>query len=114
MRQNLALSGAIITVLIPLAAFGVLGLATVVATHELAEIVVIANGIRAGSPHLPPRPPAGRSPSPLPVSREAAIHATKCMTKRFGVPRCSAPLYGHWVPGWGRRAGRDPHPAGRP
>ena len=48
MRENLALSGLIIAVLIPLAAFGVLGLAAVVATHELAEVVVIANGVRAG------------------------------------------------------------------
>lgn len=48
MRQNLALSGAILLVLIPLAATGVLGLAAVVATHELAEIVVIVNGVRAG------------------------------------------------------------------
>lgn len=48
MRQNLVLSGTIIGVLIPLAAFGVLGLATVVASHELAEVVVIANGVRAG------------------------------------------------------------------
>ncbi len=48
MRQNLVLSGLIIGVLIPLAASGALGLATVVATHELAEVVVIANGVRAG------------------------------------------------------------------
>ena len=48
MRQNLVLSGLIIGVLIPLAGFGVLGLTTVVATHELAEVVVIANGLRAG------------------------------------------------------------------
>jgi cation-transporting ATPase G len=48
MRQNLVLSGLIIGVLIPLAAYGVLGLATVVATHELAEVIVIANGVRAG------------------------------------------------------------------
>jgi cation-transporting ATPase G len=47
MIQNLALSGLIITVLIPVAAFGVLGLGAVVAVHELAEIVVIANGLRA-------------------------------------------------------------------
>ena len=32
----------------PLALFGVLGLAAVVLVHELAEIVVIANGVRAG------------------------------------------------------------------
>ncbi len=48
MRQNLVLSGLIIGFLVPLAAFGVLGLATVVATHELAEVLVIANGVRAG------------------------------------------------------------------
>ena len=48
MRQNLALSALILVVLIPLAATGVLGLATVVATHELAELLVIANGVRAG------------------------------------------------------------------
>jgi cation-transporting ATPase G len=76
MRQNLALSGVIIAVLIPLAAFGVLGLATVVATHELAEIVVIANGVRAGRSTRTPPPPApvtaggsGRDPIPLTATR---------------------------------------------
>ena len=48
MRQNLVLSGAILVVLIPLAGLGVLGLAAVVAIHEVAEVVVIANGLRAG------------------------------------------------------------------
>jgi cation-transporting ATPase G len=47
MIQNLVLSGLIIAVLIPVAAFGWLGLGAVVATHEIAEIVVIANGLRA-------------------------------------------------------------------
>jgi cation-transporting P-type ATPase G len=47
MLQNVGLSLAIIGVLIPLAAFGVLGLATVVFVHELAEVVVILNAIRA-------------------------------------------------------------------
>ncbi|MGH9134713.1 MAG: heavy metal translocating P-type ATPase, partial [Ilumatobacteraceae bacterium] len=47
MVQNLALSGLIIATMIPVAAFGVLGLGAVVAVHELAEIVVIANGLRA-------------------------------------------------------------------
>ena len=51
MRQNLLLSGAILVTLVPLAATGVLGLAAVVAVHELAEIVVIANGVRAGRRH---------------------------------------------------------------
>lgn len=47
MRQNLVLSGAIIAILVPLAATGVLGLAAVVASHELAEVLVIGNGLRA-------------------------------------------------------------------
>ena len=46
--QNLILSGTILVVLVPLAAAGVLGLAAVVATHEIAEVLVIANGVRAG------------------------------------------------------------------
>lgn len=48
MRQNLAMSGGILVTLIPLAATGVLGLAAVVAIHELAEVAVILNGVRAG------------------------------------------------------------------
>lgn len=48
MLQNVGLSLGLITVLIPLALTGVLGLAAVVAVHELAEVVVIANGVRAG------------------------------------------------------------------
>ncbi|NKR10635.1 MULTISPECIES: heavy metal translocating P-type ATPase [unclassified Paenarthrobacter] len=48
MFQNVGLSLALIAVLIPLALFGILGLAAVVLIHELAEIVVIANGVRAG------------------------------------------------------------------
>ncbi|MDN4519642.1 cation-translocating P-type ATPase [Mycolicibacterium austroafricanum] len=48
MLQNVGLSLALIIALMPLALFGVLGLAAVVLVHELAEIVVIANGVRAG------------------------------------------------------------------
>ncbi|MFI7523386.1 heavy metal translocating P-type ATPase [Micromonospora globbae] len=48
MLQNVGLSLGLITVLIPLATLGVLGLAAVVLVHELAEIVVIGNGVRAG------------------------------------------------------------------
>jgi cation-transporting ATPase G len=48
MWQNLILSAAILLTLVPLAATGALGLAAVVATHELAEVIVIANGTRAG------------------------------------------------------------------
>lgn len=52
MLQNVGLSLAIITVLMPLSLFGTLGLATVVFVHELTEVVVIANGVRAG--HIKP------------------------------------------------------------
>jgi len=48
MLQNVGLSLALIIALMPLALFGVLGLAAVVLAHELAEVVVIANGVRAG------------------------------------------------------------------
>ena len=48
MLQNVGLSLAIITVLMPLALLGVLGLAAVVAVHEVAEVLVIGNGVRAG------------------------------------------------------------------
>ncbi|MEH1127132.1 heavy metal translocating P-type ATPase [Micromonospora sp. CPCC 206061] len=47
MLQNVGLSLLIIGALIPLAATGVLGLATVVFIHELAEVIVIANAVRA-------------------------------------------------------------------
>jgi Cd2+/Zn2+-exporting ATPase/cation-transporting ATPase G len=48
MLQNVGLSLLLIALLIPLALFGILGLAAVVLIHELAEILVIANGVRAG------------------------------------------------------------------
>jgi cation-transporting ATPase G len=48
MLQNVILSIALITILIPLGLFGVLGLAAVVLVHEVAEVFVIGNGIRAG------------------------------------------------------------------
>ena len=61
MNQNLVLSGAILVTLIPLATFGVLGLAAVVAIHEVAEVIVIANGLRAGRTNEVAVPAAGRS-----------------------------------------------------
>ena len=48
MLQNVVASLALIAILIPLALFGVLGLAAVVLIHEIAEVFVIANGVRAG------------------------------------------------------------------
>ncbi|BDH59742.1 hypothetical protein MTP03_46810 [Tsukamurella sp. PLM1] len=47
MLQNIVLAMLIIGILIPLAATGVLGLATVVLIHEAAEVLVILNAIRA-------------------------------------------------------------------
>ena len=70
MIQNLVLSGMIIAVLIPTAAAGLLGLGMVVAIHEVAEIIVIANGLRARSTrsfHLPTP-----TPQPDPAVQEHA------------------------------------------
>lgn len=56
-NQNLILSLLIITTLLPLALLGVLGLAAVVLVHEIAEVIVILNGLRAArakSPTLAP------------------------------------------------------------
>ncbi|AGF73842.1 heavy metal translocating P-type ATPase [Corynebacterium halotolerans] len=56
-NQNIFLSLAIIIVLLPLAITGVLGLAAVVLVHEVAEVIVIANGLRAArAPHPTPAP----------------------------------------------------------
>ncbi|MBI5159989.1 MAG: cadmium-translocating P-type ATPase [Micrococcales bacterium] len=46
MTVNIGLSLAIIVGLFPLALFGVLGLAQVVLVHEIAEVIVILNGVR--------------------------------------------------------------------
>ncbi|WP_054951894.1 heavy metal translocating P-type ATPase [Flaviflexus massiliensis] len=46
-NQNIMLSLAIIIVLMPLAISGMLGLAAVVLVHEVAEVIVILNGLRA-------------------------------------------------------------------
>ena len=61
MYQNLFLSAAILAVLVPLAALGVLGLASVVAAHEIAEVLVIANGVRAAA-RVAPLPSKGEGP----------------------------------------------------
>lgn len=55
MTANIALALAIIVVLFPLALFGVLGLASVVLVHEVAEVVVILNGVRAARRPAAPR-----------------------------------------------------------
>jgi cation-transporting P-type ATPase G len=78
MLQNLAMSGLIIAVLIPVAATGLLGLGAVVATHEIAEIVVILNALRArGS--IAVGHSAGHALTPTPADHDAgdkrAVHA---------------------------------------
>ncbi|WP_435107089.1 heavy metal translocating P-type ATPase [Nocardiopsis synnemataformans] len=65
MWQSVGLSLAIIIGLMPLALFGILGLAAVVLVHEVAEVVVIGNGIRAGRTRklaLTPGGPATATP----------------------------------------------------
>ena len=66
MWQSVGLSLGIIAVLLPLALAGVLGLATVVLVHEVAEVLVIANGIRAGRTRVLVLEPGG----PVALSRE--------------------------------------------
>ncbi|MFF6877466.1 hypothetical protein ACFY9S_19420 [Streptomyces sp. NPDC012474] len=84
MLQNIGMSLAIITVLIPLAALGVLGLATVVLIHELAEVLVIANAIRAAK--ATPLPgtiaiaPSSRQPVPARSAPQQATAATAATT----------------------------------
>ena len=70
MLQNVGLSLVLIAILIPLAALGVLGLAAVVLVHEVAEIFVIGNGVRAG--RVRPLPPAPATmPTAVAVPAEA-------------------------------------------
>ncbi|WP_028476356.1 cation-translocating P-type ATPase [Nocardia sp. CNY236] len=69
MLQNIGLSMGLITILIPLALIGALGLAAVVLVHELAEIIVIANGVRAGRIQgLPPAAAPARTPAATAVA----------------------------------------------
>lgn len=63
MTGNIALALAIIVVLFPLALFGVLGLAAVVLIHEVAEVVVIGNGLRAARAR-----PGGTTAQRVPVA----------------------------------------------
>ncbi|MEL0626374.1 cation-translocating P-type ATPase [Salinibacterium amurskyense] len=69
MTGNIVLSLAIIIGLFPLALTGVLGLAGVVLVHELAELVVILNGLRAArlSRSLDSRSVLGDRRQPQPV-----------------------------------------------
>lgn len=59
-HQNIVLSLLIITALVPLAITGALGLAAVVLVHEVAEVVVIGNGLRAARTKQAALIPGGR------------------------------------------------------
>ncbi|WP_407791874.1 MULTISPECIES: heavy metal translocating P-type ATPase [Actinomycetes] len=65
MTVNIGLALAIIVVLFPLALFGVLGLAGVVLVHEIAEVVVILNGVSAARRPIRTRPTADMPSRPL-------------------------------------------------
>ena len=68
MTGNIGLALAIIVVLFPLALFGVLGLAAVVLVHEVAEVIVIGNGLRAGRmPRQLTAPPESTPATPTQV-----------------------------------------------
>ena len=54
MLQNVGFSLLILGALVPLAAFGVLGLAVVIVVHEAAEVLVILNGVRAARMRILP------------------------------------------------------------
>lgn len=62
MTANIVLALAIIVGLFPLALFGVLGLAGVVLVHEIAEVIVILNGVRAARRTAPSVPTGGARP----------------------------------------------------
>lgn len=47
-RRNIALSIAVLTAMIPMAVLGVINVATAVIVHEVAELLAVANGLRAG------------------------------------------------------------------
>ncbi|MEO2132275.1 MAG: hypothetical protein ABGX78_13760 [Microbacterium sp.] len=66
----LGLALAIIVALFPLALFGILGLAGVVLVHEIAEVVVILNGVRAAR-----RPAALRQLATVPARQPEPAHA---------------------------------------
>ncbi|MDQ4117620.1 MAG: HAD-IC family P-type ATPase, partial [Actinomycetota bacterium] len=68
MLQNVGLSLLIIGALVPLAATGVLGLATVVVIHEAAEVLVILNAVRAARARAVPvlSHPVALGPAPEP------------------------------------------------
>ncbi len=74
MTGNIGLALAIIVVLVPLALVGTLGLAEVVLVHELAEVLVILNGLRASRVRRDAATthPAMPTPGPQPAATTGA------------------------------------------
>jgi len=66
-HQNIVLSLLIIAALVPLAITGTLSLAAVVLVHEGAEVIVIANGMRAARTRRTALPPAGTTADAVPA-----------------------------------------------
>lgn len=99
MVQNIGFSMVIIGSLIPLAALGVLGLATVVLIHEAAEVLVILNAIRAARtrplPGLTSAPVTSSTPHHLDVGAAAAPLDACCAAppapKAIAIPLTRAP-----------------------
>ena len=48
-RQNIALSIAVLLVMIPAAVLGLIGVTVAVLVHETAEVLAVLNGLRAGA-----------------------------------------------------------------
>lgn len=83
MLQNVGFSLLIIGALIPLAAFGILGLATVVVIHEAAEVLVILNAVRAARARALPglaAPPAIAGPHHVTVEATRVSDDPCCAT----------------------------------
>jgi len=56
-QQNIVLSLGVLAAMIPMALFGVIGVAVTVVVHEAAELLAVANGLRASKPMRVVRPP---------------------------------------------------------
>ena len=56
-QQNIVLSLGVLAAMIPMALLGVIGVAVTVVVHEAAELLAVANGLRASKPKRVIRPP---------------------------------------------------------
>ncbi|MEW6474804.1 MAG: cation-translocating P-type ATPase [Actinomycetota bacterium] len=74
-RQGMMLSSAIMAVLLPLAVTGSVRLAAAVLAHELAGVLIIVNGLRAGR-----RVELGRRPGDAPAVRGERHHRQPVLT----------------------------------